>query len=50
MEAGLNRLRLAPDAFWKMTPRELAMALGAPAGAPVPDRAALAALIAAFPD
>ena len=28
MEAGLGRLKLSPDAFWRMTPRELAAALG----------------------
>lgn len=46
-------LRLPPDAFWAMTPRELAAALRAVQGrgAPVPpSRAALTALMAAHPD
>jgi uncharacterized phage protein (TIGR02216 family) len=28
MEAGLGKLKLSPDAFWRMTPRELAAAIG----------------------
>jgi len=32
MAAGLGALRLAPDAFWRMTPRELAAALDGLAG------------------
>jgi uncharacterized phage protein (TIGR02216 family) len=52
MAFGFGRLRLSPHAFWAMTPRELAAAhrgmFGARPGAP--DRAALAALLAAFPD
>ncbi len=49
MAFGLGRLRLPPDAFWRMTPLELAAALAAkiPAGAGPPD---LAGLMAAFPD
>ncbi|MFK8252226.1 rcc01693 family protein [Ancylobacter terrae] len=52
MAFGLGQLRLPPDAFWRMTPRELAAAMGAvlgPARAPL-DRASLAALMARFPD
>lgn len=52
MGAGLGLLRLSPDAFWRMTPRELAAAIAAllpaPAG-PLP-RAGLEALMARFPD
>ena len=32
MAAGFGVLRLAPDDFWRMTPRELAAALGGLAG------------------
>ena len=52
MAFGLGRLRLSPDAFWAMTPRELAAA-AAPRGraaGPAPDRAMLDALMARFPD
>jgi uncharacterized phage protein (TIGR02216 family) len=48
----LGTLRLAPDAFWKMTPRELALAIEAVSGcggAPL-DRAGFAALIKRYPD
>jgi uncharacterized phage protein (TIGR02216 family) len=52
MGFGLGALRLAPDAFWRMTPRELAAAMegvfGSPA-API-DLASFAALRARFPD
>jgi uncharacterized phage protein (TIGR02216 family) len=49
---GLGTLRLAPDAFWKMTPRELAFAiemLTGRTGAPLA-RAELSALMTRFPD
>jgi uncharacterized phage protein (TIGR02216 family) len=52
MGFGLGTLRLSPDAFWRMTPRELAAAMEAVLGrhaAPL-DRAAFAALHARFPD
>lgn len=52
MGFGLGRLALAPDAFWRMTPRELARAMEAvlgPARAPL-DRSGLTALMARFPD
>lgn len=49
---GLGVLRLPPDHFWRMTPRELACAVAAvrgPAMMPM-DRAALDTLMLAFPD
>jgi uncharacterized phage protein (TIGR02216 family) len=49
---GLGVLRLSPDAFWRMTPRELARAVAAvrtPVITPI-RRAELDALIARFPD
>ena len=52
MGFGLGVLRLAPDAFWRMTPRELAAAMAAvlgSGGAPL-DQVAFAALRARFPD
>jgi len=52
MGFGIGVLRLSPDAFWRMTPRELASAIEALQGA-VPesiDRAAFAMLRARFPD
>lgn len=52
MAFGFGRLRLSSDAFWRLTPRELAAAIGretGPAHAPL-DRAGLAALMARFPD
>jgi len=53
MRFGLGVLRLPPEAFWRMSPRELAAAWQAHAG---PDRSAapsrndLSALMRAFPD
>lgn len=51
MQLGLGLLRLGPDDFWRMTPRELerALSLLAPAGE-APARAELATLMARFPD
>jgi uncharacterized phage protein (TIGR02216 family) len=54
MAAGLGLLRLPPAVFWSMTPRELEAALRGLLGparldAP-PPRAALAGLMARFPD
>jgi uncharacterized phage protein (TIGR02216 family) len=49
---GLGTLRLPPDAFWRMTPRELACAIEAVRGwgtAPLA-RTTLTDLIARFPD
>jgi uncharacterized phage protein (TIGR02216 family) len=54
MAFGLGTLRLAPDAFWRMTPRELAAAVRGIKGIAAPSaamsQAALAELIARFPD
>ncbi|MFG1295038.1 rcc01693 family protein [Xanthobacter variabilis] len=52
MGLGLGILRLPPEDFWRMTPRELAAAAGglAPRPPAVLRRADLAALMARFPD
>ncbi len=51
MAAGLGALRLSPAAFWAMTPRELAAALGVGfAGRIAPERGDLAALMRRYPD
>ncbi len=50
MEAGLGVLRLAPAAFWAMTPRELAAALGHSRASTTLARADLTQLMARFPD
>lgn len=52
MRLGLGLLRLSPDAFWAMTPRELDCAARAiwPAASHPPARAALDALMRQFPD
>jgi uncharacterized phage protein (TIGR02216 family) len=52
MQFGFGVLRLSPDAFWRMTPRELAHAIHAVRGPVVPamDRGALDALMQQFPD
>lgn len=54
MEVGLGALRLAPQAFWAMTPRELEAALrgafGVTHAATPMSREVLAALMAAYPD
>ncbi len=48
---GLGVLRLAPEQFWRMTPRELALAIEAAGGRGAPlDRAALKQLMARYPD
>lgn len=50
---GLGVLRLHPDAFWALTPRELGCLLAAGRGgrgAEPPGRAELARLLDAFPD
>jgi uncharacterized phage protein (TIGR02216 family) len=52
MGFGLGILRLSPDAFWRMTPRELAAAMQAvfrPPNAPL-DRVGFDALRTRFPD
>ncbi|MGE0627340.1 MAG: phage tail assembly chaperone [Hyphomicrobiaceae bacterium] len=54
MSAAFGVLRLAPDTFWRMTPRELAAALDAYAawdtGIGPPSRSDLARLMQRFPD
>jgi uncharacterized phage protein (TIGR02216 family) len=52
MQFGFGVLRLSPDAFWRMTPRELAHAIAAVRGGVVPplDRDGLNALMRRFPD
>jgi uncharacterized phage protein (TIGR02216 family) len=52
MAFGLGVLKLSPDQFWRMTPRELALALeGVHGRAPEPlTRGAFAALMERFPD
>ncbi|MCG6203150.1 phage tail assembly chaperone [Rhodopseudomonas sp. HC1] len=52
MQFGFGTLRLAPDAFWRMTPRELAAALiGARGGVVTPlDRGGLDELMRRYPD
>lgn len=53
MRFGLGRLKLAPAAFWGLTPRELAAAIEGANGRGrhnPPDRGAMARLMAAFPD
>lgn len=49
---GFGVLRLSPDAFWRMTPRELAHAVRVRNGAPVTPigRALLLDLMTRFPD
>ena len=55
MAMGLGILRLDPQAFWRMTPREFAAAARAVIGptsnnADRPRRSDLTALMASFPD
>lgn len=50
MRAGLRELRLEPAVFWRLSPVELRMMLGAEQAAPPLTRARLAELAAAFPD
>jgi uncharacterized phage protein (TIGR02216 family) len=52
MAFGLGHLRLSPEVFWRMTPRELAAAMGGPAQRNHLsfERGALARLMRAFPD
>jgi uncharacterized phage protein (TIGR02216 family) len=48
---GLGVLRLSPDAFWSMTPRELAYAIETMTGRTAPlDREGLTQLMKSFPD
>lgn len=50
MKLGLQGLRLTPDVFWRLTPAELRLMLGADQDAGAMDRAGLRDLMAAFPD
>ena len=50
MRAGLCELRLTPDQFWRLTPIEWKIMLGAESSAPALTRARLEELAAAFPD
>ncbi|CAN7188429.1 rcc01693 family protein [Devosia sp. LjRoot3] len=52
MQFGLGVLKLPPEAFWRMSPRELAAAWGAVVGdkAGPLDRQGLEALMERFPD
>ncbi len=51
MAAGLGLLRLSPDAFWAMTPREFAAAIGSLVPLSVrPTRRDLGGLMQQFPD
>ena len=54
MAAGLGLLRLSPQDFWSMTPKELEAALrgllGPTSADAPPPRSALAHLMARFPD
>lgn len=52
MQFGFGVLRLSPEAFWRMTPRELAQAVigvRGPAVTPI-DRGGLEQLMQRFPD
>ena len=52
MAFGLGRLRLPPEAFWAMTPRELALAVegvSGRSGGPL-DRGVLKDLMTRYPD
>ncbi len=52
MAFGLGRLRLSPQEFWAMTPREIgcAMSVFGRSGIQPPKRGDLERLMAAFPD
>lgn len=52
MAFGFGVLKLSPEAFWRMTPRELAAAIAARRGAVTAplDRGGLNALMQRFPD
>jgi len=48
---GLGVLKLSPEQFWRMTPRELACAIDAVSGRATPlDRNALSQLMMRYPD
>ena len=50
MRAGIVGLRLAPSAFWSLTPAELSLMLGVQGAPPAMGRARFLALAAAHPD
>ncbi|WP_299041162.1 rcc01693 family protein [uncultured Tateyamaria sp.] len=50
MRAGMQGLRLTPDAFWALTPAELQMMLGTPGSSAPLLSEGLDALMAAWPD
>lgn len=50
LRAGLHGLRLTPDAFWRLSPIELRIMLGAENTAAPVTRTRLEELAAAFPD
>ena len=50
LRVGLFELRLSPKVFWRLTPIELKIMLGAEGTAPALTRARLEELAAAFPD
>lgn len=50
MRAGLAGLRLTPKEFWRLTPAELRLMLGAEGAAAALTRARLEELAAAYPD
>jgi uncharacterized phage protein (TIGR02216 family) len=50
LRAGLGQLRLTPDQFWRLSPVELRIMLGAEAVASPLTRARLDELAAAYPD
>jgi len=50
MRAGLNGLGLTPAEFWRLTPVELRLMLGADRATPAMTRTRLDELAAAFPD
>jgi uncharacterized phage protein (TIGR02216 family) len=50
MAFGLGALRLSPDAFWSLTPRELAAVAGPRGGTALATAADLTRLMASFPD
>ncbi len=50
MRAGIGRLGLTPEVFWRLSPAELRLMLGAEGAAPPLTRARLDELAAAYPD
>ncbi|MCB2110656.1 rcc01693 family protein [Albidovulum sp.] len=50
MRAGLGRLRLSPEVFWRLTPAEFALMLGDPGAVAPLGRADLEKLQRAWPD